>query len=678
MTDPAAQEALPGLRATVSASRKAAATRARNAAAVPPAAVDPVARVVLQVPAAHLDRDYDYLVPEPMAELAVPGARVQVRLSGQSLDGFVLARLPASDHEGRLQPLRRAVSGERVLTPEIIALVDSLAERYAGTRGDLLRLAVPPRHARAEAARPAPSAPSPPLPAVDPSTWEWTWRPHVPAPAFLSHLAAGHSPRAVWSAAPGADWPAQLAAAVAACLSSGRGALICVPDGRDVTRVETAIEALLGPDQHITLTADAGPEARYRDFLAVARGTRRVVVGTRAAAFAPVPDLGLVVIWDDGDDLHAEPRAPYPHAREILLTRAEQQHTAAIIGGFARTVEAQHLVEQGWAHEIAAPRPVLRELVQVHVAGSSPAEQARGASGGRMPRAVYDAIRDGVTKGPVLVQTPRSGYLAALACVSCRTPARCRQCAGPLRLPGPTSAPECGWCGTPETTWQCPACGERGLRAPVVGETRTAEELGRAFPALRVRSSGGDRIIDEVSARPELVVATPGAEPVAAGGYAAVVLLDGWLALARPDLRTEEEALRRWLGAAGLCAAGGRVVVVADPDVRAVQALVRWDPAGFAVREAEQRASAHLPPATRLATVTGRPGALDDFLVLLDAPPGLDVLGPVPVEDDRARLVLRVPRVHGPALSAALGAAQRLRAARKLEPVRVQVDPVTL
>lgn len=171
MTDPAAQEALPGLRATVSASRKAAATRARNAAAVPPAAVDPVARVVLQVPAAHLDRDYDYLVPEPMAELAVPGARVQVRLSGQSLDGFVLARLPASDHEGRLQPLRRAVSGERVLTPEIIALVDSLAERYAGTRGDLLRLAVPPRHARAEAARPAPSAPSPPLPAVDPSTW---------------------------------------------------------------------------------------------------------------------------------------------------------------------------------------------------------------------------------------------------------------------------------------------------------------------------------------------------------------------------------------------------------------------------------------------------------------------------------------------------------------------------
>ena len=100
----------------------------------------------------------------------------------------------------------------------------------------------------------------------------------------------------------------------------------------------------------MTLTAQPGPARRYRDFLAVSRGARRVVVGTRAAAFAPVHDLGLVVIWDDGDDLHAEPRAPYPHTRETLLLRAEREGSAAIVGGFARSVEADHLV----AHRLGA------------------------------------------------------------------------------------------------------------------------------------------------------------------------------------------------------------------------------------------------------------------------------------------------------------------------------------
>ena len=95
-----------------------------------------------------------------------------------------------------------------------------------------------------------------------------------------------------------------------------------MPDHRDVARVDVALTRVLGPGHHVTLTADSGPSMRYRDFLAVRRGSVRVVVGTRAAAFAPVHDLGLAVVWDDGDDLHEEPRAPYPHVRETLLLRA--------------------------------------------------------------------------------------------------------------------------------------------------------------------------------------------------------------------------------------------------------------------------------------------------------------------------------------------------------------------
>jgi primosomal protein N' (replication factor Y) len=250
-------------------------------------------------------------------------------------------------------------------------------------------------------------------------------------------------------------------------------------------------------------------------------------------------------------------------------------------------------------------------------------------------------------------------------------------CQGPLALTGPVSPPACRWCGTAADPWQCPECGHRGLRAPVLGDARTAEELGRAFPGTTVRTSSGDAVLATVPARPQLVVATPGAEPVAEEGYAAVVLLDTWLLLGRVDLRAEEEALRRWANAAALVRPGGRVVAVGDPGHPVLQALVRWDAAGFAARELDERLEAHLPPASRLATITGEPGAVDDALTLLDAPPSAEVLGPVPLGEE-CRVVVRVPRAQGIALSRALGELQRIRSARKLDAVRVQVDPPTL
>ena len=670
---------LPGLvRDKVAEGRaKARATRARKQAEAEPTGHLPVAQVLLDLQPAHLDRTFDYAVPASMADAAVPGARVKARFAGQDVDGFVLARVDASDHEGRLSPLKRVVSAEPVLSPQVAALAGDLAARYAGTRSDVLRLAVPPRHAAVEketVGEPPRAAP------FDAAAAAAAWAGHEPAEAFLRHLAGGGSPRAVWHAAAGTDWAALVAHAVASVRASGRGAVVCVPDGKDVSRLSAALDVVLGPGHHATLTADSGPAARYRAFLAISRGAARVAIGTRAAAFAPVHDLGLVVVWDDGDDLLAEPRAPYPHARETLLLRAEREGAAALVGGFARTVEGDHLLRSGWAQEIAPTRALARERVLVSVAGASDIELDRDplARVSRVPREVHPALRAALASGPVLVQTPRRGYAAALACEHCRTPARCAACTGPLRLTGPATPPACTWCGTAADHWACPVCGHRGLRAPVLGDARTAEELGRSFPGVRVVTSSGERVLAGAPGGPAIVVATPGAEPVAPTGYAAVVLLDTWLLLGRPDLRTEEEALRRWSNAVGLVAAGGRAVAVGDPAHPALQALVRWGQPGFAQREAAQRAEAHLPPASRLATISGEPGALDDALTLLAPPASAEVLGPVPAGEDTWRAVVRVPRAEAPALSRALLELQRLRSARKLDPVRVQVDPPTL
>lgn len=676
---------------------RAAKERSRHKAKKPakgapvPASEDPVAQVLVDVPLAHLDRPFDYLVPETMAAVAVPGARVKVRFAGQDVDGFVVARAAESSHKGRLAPLRRAVSPEPVLSPTVAALSGSVAARYAGTRSDVLRLAVPPRHATVE------RQPSPPAPAreIDVAAAEKTWAPYVGGAAFVRHLAEGGSPRAVWSATPGEDWPVALAQAAAATYAAGRGALICVPDHRDVERLDQALLAVLGEGHHVVLTADLGPAERYRSFLAVSRGARRVVVGTRAAAFAPVHDLGLVVVWDDGDDLHAEPRAPYPHTREVLLLRAHEEASAALVGGFARTVEAEFLLRTGWAKDIAAPREVIRErAAHLSITGATDTDLARDphARSSRLPRAGFDAIRAGLEHGPVLLQTPRHGYAASLACDRCRAPARCRTCSGPLRVSAAHRPPACGWCGEEDQAWSCPTCGGRGLRAPVRGDRRTAEELGRAFPSVPVRTSSGDRVLATVPDRPALVVATPGAEPVAEGGYACVVLLDTWLMLARTDLRTTEESLRRWMNAVALArpaAAGGRVVVVGESAEPVLQALLRWDPAGFAQRELADRQSAHLPPASRLATITGSEEAVASCLDSLQLPGGAEVLGPVPVEDPAGRpapvdgplpmrVVVRVPRARGAELSRLLVEMLGVRDAKKLESVRVQVDPVSL
>jgi primosomal protein N' (replication factor Y) (superfamily II helicase) len=180
------------------------------------------------------------------------------------------------------------------------------------------------------------------------------------------------------------------------------------------------------------------------------------------------------------------------------------------------------------------------------------------------------------------------------------------------------------------------------------------------------------------------VVATPGAEPLVPGGYAAVLLLDTWLLLARSDLRAGEEALRRWTNAAALVGptpdgGPGRVLAVGDATHPALQALVRWDHPGFARRETAERRAAHLPPSSRMATVTGPPDQVDAAVAGLVLPLGVELLGPVPVDDaDSRRYVVRVPRAAGPALSAALLRMQAERAARKEPHLRVEVDPVSL
>ncbi|MBO0880539.1 MAG: primosomal protein N', partial [Mycobacterium sp.] len=545
--------------------------------------------------------------------------------------------------------------------------------------------------------REASTSPSlPEISTVDRAGWEAYGR----GGPFLTALAESRAARAVWQVLPGELWADRFAEAAAETVRAGRGVLAVVPDQRDVDALCGAATTLLDGSAVVALSAGLGPAARYRRWLAALRGTARVVIGTRSAVFAPVSDLGLVMVWDDGDDTLAEPRAPYPHAREVGLLRAHQMRCAALIGGYARTAEAQALVRSGWAHDVVAARSLVRARTPRVVAlddGGYAEARDPGARTARLPSVALRAARSALEAGaPVLVQVPRRGYVPSLACGRCREIARCRHCTGPLALDDRDgTGAACRWCGRSVAGLRCARCGSDAVRAVVVGARRTAEELGRTFPGITVTTSAGDTVVPEVAGRPALVVATPGAEPRASGGYGAAILLDSWALLGRQDLRAAEDTLRRWMAAAALVrprregGAGGVVTVVAESSVPTVQSLIRWDPVGHAEAELAARTQVALPPSVHMAAIDGAADAVRTLLDEVQLPDGAELLGPVelpsgarrpagtPADVPVTRMLVRAGREQGLALAAELRRGVAVISARQTqESVRVQIDPL--
>ena len=666
---------------------------------------NPVARVRVDSTLPQVDRTFDYRVPAELSEDAVPGARVRVLFNGHEMTGYIEERAATTDWtRTSLLPLKSVLSRVPSVAPEIFALAEALADRYASTVANVLRLAVPPRiaaldkkyapllpgyesaylgdsapvstsdtpeHADPEHAESESAAASTASSATDPYAWLAT--PGAPAPfvldppalnpdapdaasvfsdyengaEFIEDVAAGAATRAVMTVLPGHlehMWADVLATALAAAAASGRGAIAVVPTAKNLDLLEAALAERLPADSFVRLSSDSTPHTRYHGFVKARLGQVPVVIGTRAAAYAPVANLGLVVCWDDGDSSLVEQRAPYCHARDVLLLRASAENTAALFAGFSMSSEAARLVRTRWASHVRAPRALVRDYSPRIFSTGSEFELARDplAAMARIPHLAFEHARRALARGPVLVQVARSGYIPSFSCERCRMPARCAECSGPLSVASGSSVPSCSWCGRLAQQWRCSECGFTHWRYSAAGATRTAEELGRAFPNVPVISSAGDQVRASVGPEPALVVATPGAEPVAFGGYAAALLLDADKMLRFDSLRAPEAALRRWLNAAALvrpAALEGTVVTTASPSP-VEQALVRWDPAWFAREELKERAQTGLPPAVRTAAVTGAEADvrafMEEFLGSSALPERvreqLRIVGPVPLD----------------------------------------------
>jgi primosomal protein N' (replication factor Y) len=584
----------------------------------------------------------------------------------------LISRTDESEHPGTLAALTNVISPEVALLPEVLVLAKSVVTRQAGTLSDVLRSAIPNRHATAEATE---------FPAATKITDIETaaWADYSGGAALIKRTVEGEAPRAIVTT--GCDDPATLLAQYAITVSANQGnIIIVVPDRAAIDRVIGSLHSLGCPKSAVAiLAADDGPAQRYRNWLSVLRGTASIVIGTRSAVFAPFAELTAICVWDDWNETLSDPQAPYWHARDVAVLRSAQQNTALVFIGATMSVESCALMP--WLAHVAKSRDQLRnESPKVRSALDEAGSKINpAASGSRIPSAVMQGMKTALAKGPVLVLVSRLGYSPRIVCDTCRTSALCSSCNGPLMQTARSSAPTCNLCGHIESEWSCKKCKGNSIRAAAVGSERTAEELGRAFPGIPVRSSTSDHILRTVDSRPAIVVATAGAAPIAQGGYAAAILLDGNAMLSRPELSASQETFAKWNECASLVRPSGEVIVVADSEHPAVQALIRHDPAGFAQRELEQRKQVSLPPAVRLAALTGEQFDLDDALAMLELNPETLVRGPVPGKDNQVRMLISCDRKQGTELAAQLKAMTSARSAKhKGGSVNVRIDPLNL
>jgi primosomal protein N' (replication factor Y) (superfamily II helicase) len=630
-----------------------------------------VARVLIDSPLPQLDRLFDYGIPSSMRETARPGVRVRVplRSAGRIADGYIVELAPPGDYRGALSELDEVVSPIAVLAPEVWALARRASERAAGTASDVVRLAVPNRQVRVEKAH---------LGAVEPAA-----APTVAAPSAIAGYSDGalegaiaNAGRLAVDALPGVveagngswvgRWAVTMAAAAASALSLGKSAILAVPDYRDQEQLEAALAAVLPPERIARLDARQSNPDRYRAFLRCLGSEPLAIVGNRSVVYAPAASLGLIAVFDDGDPLHSEPLSPYVHTRDAALLRQEQQGCALFFLGHARSTEVERLVEISWLGSAAPSPAVLPKVIPTAQQQSTD----RLAAQARIPSSAWREARAALEPGPVLVQVARPGYAPRLACADCRQSARCQVCEGPLGQKTSRSVPACAWCGALAVDWSCSNCEGDRLRLIGSGATRTAEDLGRAFPGVRIIIADGERQILQVDAEPALVIATRGAEPIAAGGYRAVLLLDGESLVARESLRVGEDCLRTWSNAAALAANRAPVMLVGVGGSLA-SALATWRQADYARAELADRRQLRFPPAVRVATVSGSLQSVADAVAALDVEPR-DVLGPVDLADGLVRTIVRFDYASGADVAAALRAELVRNATGRRRPPKAQ------
>jgi primosomal protein N' (replication factor Y) (superfamily II helicase) len=482
--------------------------------------------------------------------------------------------------------------------------------------------------------------------------------------------------------------------AVSAALARGRSAIVLVPEIALTPQTAGRFERRFG-DEVAILHSKLSAGERHDEWLRLRRGEARVCIGPRSAVFAPVRDLGLIVVDEEHDGSYKQEGDPRYDARRVAERRAEQAGAVLVAGSATPRPESRLHLARLVMEERVDGRP-LPPVEVVGMAGTTGALHQR-------TRDALDQVRDREEKAIVLLN--RRGWSNFLSCRGCGRVWECPQCDVTLVLHRAGARIACHHCGHAERVPEsCPDCGSVSVARHGAGTERLEAELESSLAPLPVfrldadAASGRGAIVDllrRFEQAPSGVLV--GTQMVAKGhdfpDVTLGVVLDADATLRFPDFRAEERTfalVAQLAGRSGRGSRSGRVIVQAlDPDERALRFAARHDSEGFLADELKRRELLGYPPYAQLVRVvcsSHGPGPEAAAAAALRAridrdAPGARLLGPAPLfrlkGRERAQLLVKAP-AEGPermaAVRAVRSAVEAVSAAREHRGVAFAVD----
>jgi primosomal protein N' (replication factor Y) len=567
----------------------------------------PVA-VCVDRPLLSLDRPFTYELAEELD--AGVGSLVQVRFHGKLVRGWVLG--PTDDLPARMLKVHKRVSPVRFFDERMLDLYRWIGERYVAPLASVIARSYPPRVVSEEGGggdgavaagggSPRRSAltglletaasgfaPRPTALRDGTTTSPLLSDGYVNGPRLLDDLRDGSGTYVVRSA-PGEEG-ALAVECVGAVLTTGRSVVVLVPEVDPLPGTVKGIVDAFGEDVVCFFGGDK--RSRYRTWLDIANGRYRVVVGTRPAVFAPVPNLGLLFVGREHHALHREERSPYFHVRDVAVDRAAREGAVAVLASVMPSLEALETPHVG-------VEAIGRQWPRVEAVKPGPE--------GRAPR-LLATLRQARR---AFLYEPIRGYGVARVCRACGEPAACASCGGMLR--SEEGSIRCTVC---EARGRCAACGAEDFGVARGGAERV-EQWARgvaAVPVTRLRASDRPR--------------PPGEEEVVVGGIDAVKdfgalrldlvgILNADASLRRAGIAARERTLSAWAEVAAWAGPSGRVVLQTNrPNDPAVQALVAGKPDRFARTEKQRLADAGFPVGAPVFRVVGTASLEDEIAAL--------------------------------------------------------------
>ena len=604
-----------------------------------------IARVALPVAALQL---FDYWIPDGLA--VARGDIVRVRLAGRRHAGVVTSIDVASEFLDRLQPIE-AVSDAARLPPEIMELASFTSEYYQAAQGMAYGLVTPPFvQARKRKTEPAPpsagAGEAAPRHALNPAQAD-----------AVQAIVAAHgtfSPMLLHGITGSGKTDVYLAAAMHVVARRGQ-VLILVPEINLTPQFERRVRDALPGVHAVTLHSRLASGVRRANWDAASNATAKVVLATRLGVFAPLPQLGLVVVDEEHDDSYKQQDGVRYQARDLAVWRARKRSVPIVLGSATPSLET-------WSHAKAGRYRVLALGARADVRARLPEIRFAPVRGSDARDGLSPLLRDALAARlhraeQALLFINRRGFAPSLKCAACTWESQCPRCSARLVVHRQPQQLRCHHCGhTRRFPRACPDCGNVDLLPLGFGTQRLEQSIRVAFPGARVarvdrdttRNKGAFAAVRQQVEDREVDILV-GTQMLAKGHDFPRLTLVGVLgadnALYSADFRATERLaalLMQVSGRAGRAELAGTVIVQTDfPDHPVYRSLALHDYGRFADELLGERRAAQLPPASRIALLVAEAharadvdrfldGAVERARLLLDGDTGVEVFPPVP------------------------------------------------